>query len=203
MSKHGRAMVALVVVGLLLGPTWALAQEAAPGEASPPAGAPPPAEAAPPPAAEPPAAEQPAEEGPSATTEALIRVGRIEMVLIQNEDPISALEFAQEAIEQDGESGRIRMLMAACAMAQDQPADAIEHYVRAIRLSEETDPITHLHSLYGLARALQRLAQLEQAAEAYEHYVAYAQAHPELESFVEIAQRLAAVLRARAAASNR
>lgn len=159
------------------------------------------------PAVETPAAEAPAAEGerpaqPAAVSEAVVRLGRIEMILIQNEDPESAIEFAQAVMEQDGDHPRTRLLIAASYMELGQPETALEHYARAIRQTDRTDPEAHLHALYGLARALQLAGQLEQAAQAYDHYVAYAQQHTELASFVEIAQRVAGVLRARVAATD-
>ncbi len=177
------------------------AQPAAPAEAPAPAETPTPAEAptpAPNPDGEAQAAEEERPEQPLAVSEAVVRLGRIEMILIQNEDPESAIEFALQVIEQDGDAARPRMLIAASHMLLQDPGSAMEHYVRAIRLSERNDPETHLHALYGLARALQRAGQLQQAAEAYDHYVTYAQQHPDVTTFTEIAQRLSRVLRARA-----
>ena len=180
MRSWGHLIAALAAAIVIQGPTWVCAEEAGEAEAQPEAES----------------------ERPSGVSDAMVRLGRIEMVLIQNEDPISAAEFAMAALEQDGDNARLRMLLAACAMNQNLPADALEHYVRAIRLSEQSDPETHLHALYGLARAFQYQNQLEQAAVAYDHYVTFAQAHPELESFVDIAQRLALVLRDRARAGR-
>ena len=174
-----------------------------PATAAPTAAAP--ATAAP--AAETPGAAAPAESErpaqPAAVSEAVVRLGRIEMILIQNEDPESAIEFALQVIEQDGDAPRPQMLIAASYMLLEDPTNAIVHYVRAIRLSERSDPEAHLHALYGLARALQRSGQLTQAADAYDQYVAYAGQHSDITNFVEIAQRLSRVLRARAGAGRR
>ena len=153
-------------------------------------------------AARPPPAEDGRPPQPSGVSESVVRMGRIEMILIQNEDPESAIEFAQEVISQDGDHPRPRLLIAASYMRLDQPEAAIEHYARAIRQTERVDPENHLHAIYGLARALQQAGQLEEAAQAYDQYVAFASQHSELTSFPSFAQRVAEVLRARVAATS-
>lgn len=131
-----------------------------------------------------------------AVSESVVRFGRVEMVLIENEDAESALEFGQELLTQDGESPQIRLLLAACLMTLNRPADALEHLSQAVRLSEN-NPTLQLHALYNTARALHAAGQFREAADAYERYVTFARTHGDLTAFADEAQRLARVLRAR------
>jgi predicted Zn-dependent protease len=134
-------------------------------------------------------------------SEELVRFGRVEMVLIENEDAESALEFGQELLTQDGDTPQIRLLLAACLMTLNRPADALEHLRRAVQ-SSENNPVLQLHALYNVARALHAAGQLREAAEAYERYVTFARTHGSLTSFADEAQRIARVLRGRVEAAR-
>lgn len=136
-----------------------------------------------------------------AVSESVVRFGRVEMVLIENEDAESALEFGQELLREDGDSPHIRLLVAACLMTLNRPADALEHLRIANQMSEST-PVHQLHALYNIARALQAAGQLREAADAYEQYVTFARTHGDLTTFPDEAQRIAQVLRARVEASR-
>lgn len=133
----------------------------------------------------------------SSVDESVERFGRVEMVLIENEDPESALEFAQEALEQDGDTHRLRLLMGACAMRLERYDDAITHFRRSVELAPESSPSAKLQALYNLARAFQGAGQFRDAAQAYDDYVEFARQHEDVPSFIENSERLAAAMRSR------
>lgn len=191
--------LACVVGGLQLAQAEEAAEEGteAPAQATPETASP---EATPPAEAQEsaaPAAEQTgqAPRAPAASDE-MVRFGRVEMVLIENEDAESAIEFGQELLTQDGDTAQIRLLLAACYMTMNRPTEALEHLRRAVQLSEN-NPVLQLHALYNIARALHAAGQLREAADAYEQYVTFARTHGSLTSFADEAQRIARVLRGR------
>lgn len=133
--------------------------------------------------------------------EIAVRFGRVEMVLIENQDPESAMEFGAELIAEDGDSPHLRLLLAACLMTLNRPADALEHLNEAASMSEN-NPGIHLRVLFNIARAHQGAGQLVPAADAYDQYVSFARAHQDLPSFANEAQITARVLRNRAESSR-
>lgn len=183
------------------GAAWAEEAPAPAPEAQPAPEAPPAPEAQPGPEARPAPAPTatagrpgPAREIP----ETVVRFGRVETVLIENDDPESAIEFGQELAETGGDSAQLQLLMGACCMRLGRHADALLHFERARGMSE-SDPALQLHALYNIARARHAAGQLAEAAAAYDQYVAFARAHEELTAFVEEATRVAATLRGRLA----
>lgn len=129
--------------------------------------------------------------------EELVRLGRVESVLIANEDPESAIEFGEEMSREGLDTARLRLLMGACYMQLRRYAEAIEQWQRAARDAGDEHDI-ELRALYNIARAHHAAGSFADAAAAYDRYVAYARAHEELTSFVDEAERLASRLRARA-----
>ena len=129
------------------------------------------------------------------------RLGRLEAILLQNDDPESAIELAREVEAEHGEDGQLHLLTGAALMRLRRPAEAAQRFERATALAE-SDPVLRLHALYNLGRSLSLAGQLAPAAEAYERYAAHARANPELPSFIEYAERSAATLRARAEAAS-
>jgi ATP/maltotriose-dependent transcriptional regulator MalT len=132
--------------------------------------------------------------------ESVVRFGRVETVLVENDDPESAIEFAQELVGSGGDTAQLQLLMGACTMRLARPAEALTHFER-VRSMTESDPVMQLHALYNIARARHAAGQLAEAAAAYDQYVAFAQAHSDLSAFVAEASRVATTLRGRAGAA--
>ncbi len=146
-------------------------------------------------------AEEASESEPSAEEEFVERLGRVEMVLIENEDPESALEFGQELLGENGSSVRLRLLLASCLMQLNRAEEALEHLRQAARLTESGDDTAHLHALYNIGRAYHLAGQVNEAADAYDRYIAFARSHSTIPSHVEGAQRIVQTLRARLVAA--
>jgi tetratricopeptide (TPR) repeat protein len=131
--------------------------------------------------------------------EELLRLGRVESVLLANDDPESALEFGAELEGEGHPSARLSLLLGACLMRLGRTEEAATRFRDAVERSQRDESL-HLRALYNVARALHAQARHQDAAAAYEAYVAYARAHASLPAFAEEATRISRALRGRAAA---
>jgi len=132
-----------------------------------------------------------------------LQIGRAEMVLIENDDPESALEFAREVTTPGRHQPRLDYLVGTCLFRLERYEEAADHFRRAAEATAQTDPSMHLHALYGRARVLVAAGEIAQAAEAYGQYAAYAGTHGDLASHREQAEAMSTTLRARAQSSGR
>jgi tetratricopeptide (TPR) repeat protein len=139
----------------------------------------------------------------AAVDEVGLQIGRAEMVLIENEDPESAMEFAQEVTNAGRHEPRLHYLIGTCLFRLERYEEAADHFRRAAEATAQTDPPLHLHALYGRGRVLVAAGEIAQAAEAYGQYAAYARTHSDVASHLELAEAMSATLRARAQSTQR
>ena len=134
----------------------------------------------------------------------MTRLGRVEMVLLQNNDPESALEFVQEIVNDGEDSPQVSFLRATCLFRLERFAEAAALFGQvAASPVPPSDAAMHLHALYNKARALQAAGEIIPAADAYSQYATEARAQSELTGFVAYAETAARNLRARPTRSSR